>query len=254
MIALPVLAVSAADVVYKTTDVERRRSRSTGGWARPTRGSPSTAGAGRSSRASTPTTGRHSRRRPRADPVTLERSAARSVATYPPPRSRTSRCGSTPTAAWPRRGDRARRRLTARRGPVPADLGPLAGGRRRGGRQRGAGRQGLRGGSELTVHDGPTLTVVGIAESHDRARTTPSPSAPLGGLGARPPRATRPGWSAAGPVAWDEVRALNADRGARAVACRRRGPAARLRAARRGPAVAGRTSTTPGSPSSCWSW
>ena len=65
-------------------------------------------------------------------------------------------------------------------------------------------------GSELTVHDGPSLTVVGIAESTSSKSSSELLGLP-GSLGIEDQMVGRASWLiGGGPVSWGDVRALNA--------------------------------------------
>ncbi len=69
--------------------------------------------------------------------------------------------------------------------------------------------KGFRTGSELTLHDGATLTVVGIAESAI-SRGYPLALGPLGALGIPTTDGQATWLVGGGPVSWDEVSVLNA--------------------------------------------
>ncbi len=259
MIALPVLAVSAADVVYKTSDVNsvesldqrhRRRRRPGRTSTRTPRGSSSGVDPNATATAARAGSSRH--RRP---PSTT--SARRSAATSRHHRRRRLAPTSTPSAAW-----------SDRRAPSSTPSSPLADGlfRLTSGRwpsdavevdgQRGPGRQGVRG--RRDPHRSTTATSLHRRPgSPSRRRAKASPDA------ARPARLTRhrrpdgrpsaPWLIGGGPVSWDEVRALNAVGADGAVPRGRRHPPpdseipAELQQLDSGP-------TTPTSPRSCSWW
>ena len=216
MIALPVLAVTAADVVIPTSDVSGARGAGPPDRRAPTRWSPSSRAACRRAAGVRPRRRarawrrRRRRRLPTVDGVAplLGRDVAaveiaRGRGAGPTPKRRdvdveVDRGRPASTRSPPGSFELDAGRLPARRGEVVVNQASLD-----------SGYAGRRRRCELarTARD---PTVVGIAESTtvprlpDRRRARSAPSA------LEPAPAARPGWSTAAPVSWDDVRALNA--------------------------------------------
>ena len=215
MIALPVLAVTAADVVIQTQDVSGVESLDR------RLGSADAQVVGRR---------RAAPGRPGFDPSTARGRPARPTPTGAPPTA--SQVAAALGGArlleiadrGARRPHRRRRRRTLERNrgrPArPADRRALRPDRRAAGRptadevvvNQAILDQGYAVGDPLElVDDGaPAPTIVGVAESTE-SRNYPVAAGPVGSLGSTGERRGRPGWLVGGgPVSWDEVQALNA--------------------------------------------
>ena len=256
MIALPVLAVSAADVVYQTSDVAGAESldRRLGTADARVAVSP---GSGRVIQGFDPDRDPSGSLGDRATsrPSRSRACARRSAATYPPPSGATAGVRvDTERGVAQRRGHRAR--PGPRRWSTACSGSPTGGGRRRPPRWPSTRRSPRRASPPAPSSPSttaPTLTVVGTAES------TTSRGYPLGRRHARDaghPDDRGPGDLAGRRRPGLVGRRRGAERGRRdrAVARGRRGPATGLGAARRSSRSGRPRPTTRSSRSSCWSW
>ena len=251
MIALPVLAVSAAEVVYQTSDVAGAESldRRLGSADARVVVSP---GSGRVIQGFDPDrdpSGSLEEERPAAH--AREGRGPRSDATSPPPSGATAgsvstrRAGSStwrpPSSTWPRRSSRG------------CSGSPTAAGRRRPPRSPSTTRSPRRAsppGPSSPSTTARTLTVVGTAES-TTTRGYPLAVGTLGALGIPTTEGQATWLVGGGPVSWDEVARTEPGRRDRAVARGRGGPAAGLRAARPSSRSGRPRPTTRSSRSSC---
>ncbi len=210
MIALPVLAVSAADVIYKTSDVSGAESLDRRLGAADARITVEP-GISKVFQAFDPDDGSSSKGRGKADPVTIETVRSALGRDVPATVKRNS---------WDMRVDTKRGVVYAEGIEIDA-ASPLTDGLY----QLTAGRwpssdhevvvspaladKGFEAGSEMTVHDGETFTVVGSAESTSYRNSVFAIAAP-GALDVEPGDGLTTWLIGGGPVSWDEVRALNA--------------------------------------------